>query len=427
MVDFSSRIEGFRNMTPEERRKKLSEITKIKDLERELGEDGRMPESVANNLVENFTYKLELPVGIATNFVINGEERLIPMAIEEPSVIAACSNAAKIVRETGGFTAISSESLIYAQVQITKVKMRNSAKINILQNKERIIKTANTISKTLSSQNRGLKDLWFIEPEYDKNVLVLMLTVDVGDAMGANIVNSMAETIAPLIEELTGGEVVLRILSNLTPLRITRSKCIIPTEKLGGKKFAERFMQAAMLSEHDVFRASTHNKGIMNGIDAVLLATMNDWRQAEANAHSYASLSGKYKALTHYTLNEDGNIEGYIEIPLSVGTVGGTIKSSRKAQIAMEIMRVKDAKTFCEILASVGLAQNFAAMRALAMEGIQKGHMSLHSRNVAIRAGAIGDEIEMVAKRMVEANRINTEFAEDILKNIRSGSDGKEN
>jgi hydroxymethylglutaryl-CoA reductase len=287
--------------------------------------------------------------------------------------------------------------------------------------KENILKMANETSKTLSKLGKGAKDLFFHTVKYDDHVLIIHLEVDAGDAMGANIINSMAEKVSPFIETITGGTVVLKILSNLTPLRVVRAEATFPKESIGGDAVVDRFMHAAKLAEEDIFRATTHNKGIMNGIDAVLLATMNDWRQAEANAHAYAAINGNYGSLTHYSKDKNGDIVGSIEITLSVGTVGGSSASNPKAKICQKILGARDAKELEEVLACVGLSQNFAAVRALSDEGIQKGHMALHSRNLAIAVGATGNDIEKVSELMVRSGTINMTKAREILEELKKG------
>ena len=416
MKRVNSRIPEFRKWTPEDRRRFLSDLLDLNEDERgKLSNVGSLADETAGRMVENFFMNMEIPVGLATNFLINDREYLIPMAIEEPSVIAACSNAARIARIRGGFTAVSTENIMFGQIQIIGTDNPELAKIKILRDKKKILDLANTVSNTLRERNRGAIDLEVRNLEYGKG-LIIHLKVDVLDAMGANVINGMAERISPLIEEITGGEVVLRILSNLTPLRITRVSATFDLDAMGGERVARRFIDAYEMARTDVFRATTHNKGIMNGIDAVLLATLNDWRQAEANAHAYASLGGRYTSLTRYSRDSEGNIAGSIEIPLALGTVGGATSAVDKAKLSMKILNVGSAMEFQEVVASVGLAQNFAAMRALSDEGIQRGHMRLHSRNIAISAGAKGELIDIISNQMIADGNISYSHAMELLK-----------
>ncbi len=416
MEKISSRLPEFRKLSPEQRRELLSNMLGLSEAEREtLKATGSLNDSDINRMIENSFTTVEIPVGIATNFLINGRDYLIPMAIEEPSVVAACSNAARIARTKGGFIAISTENIMIGQVQIINIWNKDLARINILKEKAKIIQIANTVSKTLSERGKGAIDIDIRDMPYG-NGLVLHLKVDVMDAMGANVINGMCERIAPFLEELTGGEVVLRILSNLTPYRVTRAYATFDRDLMGGERVVRRFIEAYELARTDIFRATTHNKGIMNGIDAVLLATLNDWRQAEADAHAFASFGHPYTSMTRYSVDQDGNISGSIEIPLALGTVGGSTSIVNKAKIAMKILNVSSSREFQEVVACVGLAQNFAAVRALSDEGIQKGHMKLHSRNIAASAGAKGEQIDIISEQMIRDNNISMSYARELLK-----------
>ncbi len=418
----NSRLQEFRKMDIDSRIKLIADLI---GLTREeiivMSNNGSLPMETSSRLIENAIMNIEIPLGIATNFTINGNDYLIPMAVEEPSVVAACSNAAKIARENGGFRCNTTDQIMFGQIQISGISDRDRARSMIVSREGEILAIANTVSKTLRESGRGAKKLSMRDAPWDDTSIIVHLEVDVGDAMGANAINSMAEKVAPLLEEISGGETILRILSNLTPLRIARSNAIFSSELMGGEKMVDRFIKAARFAENDTFRAVTHNKGIMNGIDAVLLATMNDWRQAEANAHAYASLNGKYKSLTTYSKTENGDLSGSIEIPLAVGTVGGTTASIPKAKISMKILGVKSASEFQCVLASVGLAQNFAAVRALSNEGIQKGHMTLHSKNIAISAGAHPEEIDIVSELMIKEKNISVTHAKELIEKIRNG------
>ncbi|MHB1439209.1 MAG: hydroxymethylglutaryl-CoA reductase, degradative [Cuniculiplasma sp.] len=416
----NSKINGYYKKNIQERVEILQELCSLTNEEiNTLSNYGSLDSSIGERMIENFVTNMEVPMGIATNFLINGKDYLIPMAVEEPSVIAACSNGARIARILGGFKAHASESIMFGQIQVIDVQNIEKAKVDLLMVKDEIIQIANSTSKTLSKMGKGAIDISFHGVKYNEHVLMGNLEVDTGDAMGANLINSMVEKVTPFIEEKTGGKVVLRILSNLTPMRIVRAYGIFSKDAIGGKDVVKKFMHAARLSEEDIFRATTHNKGIMNGIDSVLLATMNDWRQAEANAHAYASINGHYGPLTHYRENENGDIVGSIEIPISVGTVGGTSASIPKAKIAQKILGVNHAIELEEVLACVGLAQNFAAMRALSDEGIQKGHMELHSRNLAIAVGAKDEEVDLVANELIRSGEIKMSNARVILDKIR--------
>lgn len=410
----------FRHSSQEQRIQFLKELRGLTEEEAmELKNSFSLSHESGNRLVENYISSIEVPMGIATNFLINGKEYLIPMATEEPSVIAACSHGAKIARECGGFEAHASESLMIGQIQLVEFEHRFEAEKAILSHKRDIIDMANEKSNTLKSMGKGAKELQLNNEILADDMIVVHLIVDVGDAMGANIINSMCEHVAPYIEKITGGTAVLKILSNLSPLRITTARAEFPSSKIGGEEGVKRFLYAARQAVIDPYRATTHNKGIMNGIDAVLLATMNDWRQAEANAHAYASRSGHYTSLTSYEKLPNGNISGTITIPISAGTVGGTSRSVPRARIGMKILNLSGAREFEEVLACVGLAQNFAAMRALSGEGIQKGHMALHSKNIAISVGAKDEEIEKVSNMLIESGSITMSQAAKLLEELR--------
>ncbi|AGO60251.1 MULTISPECIES: hydroxymethylglutaryl-CoA reductase, degradative [Ferroplasma] len=407
-----SLIHGFHKMTVDERRQIIREFSGLSSEDMEAM-DYRMDISTAGNMIENVYTIMDYPVGIATNFKINDKEYLIPMSLEEPSVIAACSNAARYARP-GGFTAYSTNSYMRGEIELYNVPDPDYAAINILKNKENILKMANTRSKTLSGMNAGAKS---IDLHFVNNELIINIIIDVADAMGANIINTMLEYVSGYIEELTGGQANLRIMSNLTTERITYAYAKFDGKMLG-EETVDRIIRANEFAKNDIYRATTHNKGIMNGIDAVLLATMNDFRAQEANSHAYASMGG-YGPLTEYRKDIDGNLIGSIKIPIAVGTVGGATKTSRKAMLAMKIMGIHGSGEFSNILGSVGLAQNFAALRALAAEGIQSGHMKLHARNIAIAAGATGEMVEKVAGEMISTGSISYTAAVDIIKKFR--------
>ena len=340
------------------------------------------------------------------------------MATEEPSVIAAASNGAKMARELGGFSTSSTGPVMRAQIQATGIADPFAARQAILLHKDELTKMANEKDPMLVKYGGGVKDIevFVIDSRFGPMV-VTHLIVDCRDAMGANAVNTMAEALAPRIEQITGGRVYLRIISNLADLRLARAKAVFKAEEIGG----DEVVDGIILAEVDPYRAATHNKGIMNGVTAVVLASGNDTRAVEAGAHAFASITGRYMSLTRYEKNRDGDLVGTIELPVAVGLVGGATRVHPVAKTAVKILGVKSADDLSRIIAAVGLCQNFAALRALASEGIQRGHMSLHARNVAVQAGAKCDLIEIVAARMAAERRINVDRASELIKEL----DGK--
>ena len=374
---------------------------------------------VVNNMVENVVGIMSIPLGIATNFVINGKERLVPMAIEEPSVVAAASNAAKIARTHGGFTAEAQESLMIGQVQLVSLQDSKTTSQAILSNKDQILAKANEKSRSISANDLSVRPLLDQSPNHLGEMLVVEITVDTKDAMGANAINTMCESIAPLIEEISGGRVVLKILSNYATKRLVRCRAVFDKDELGGSAIVQRILLAYAFAYTDVYRAVTHNKGIMNGIDAVALATGQDFRAIEAAAHAYAARDGRYGSLTSWSQTHDGNLAGEIEIPLAVGTVGGISSVNPTAKTAIKILGASGAKDLACCMAAAGLAQNLAAMRALAAEGIQKGHMQLHAKNIAISAGARAGEVERVAAAMSKEGNVSVQRAKQILSSLR--------
>lgn len=423
-VDHSD-ISGFYKLPVDERRRLVSELAGLESSEtQELSLTGSLSEEIADKMIENVISTLEIPVGIAVNFRINKRDYLIPMAIEEASVVAACSNAARMARAAGGFTSEASDPIMIGQIQIIQYDDFERVRSIILGERQNILNIANSRSRTLSSMNAGAKEIEVRRIDDPGRSIVIHLIIDVRDAMGANIVNSMCEAVAPYIEEKTGCRTNLRILSNLTPQRLAKSRAVFSKDLIGGEDIARRIVRAYEMADVDPYRAATHNKGIMNGIDAVLLATLNDWRSAEANAHTYHTVSG-HLSLTRYWLTENGDVGGEIVIPLAVGTVGGSTNTVRKAAIFRKILGVKDSAEFAQVLAAVGLAQNFAALRALSAEGIQKGHMSLHSRSIAISVGAVGDEVDEVTRIMISERNISMSRAREILDSIRRTKSGE--
>ncbi|MEM0138867.1 MAG: hydroxymethylglutaryl-CoA reductase, degradative [Thermoplasmatales archaeon] len=421
---FESKISGFYKLPIQKRREKLREIFNLSDEEVSLlASMGGLDEGIADRMIENVVSVMEVPIGIATNFLINGKDYLIPMAIEEPSVVAAASNAAKMARAKGGFKSISSDPIMIGQIELSGVKDPFGAKFRILERKNELIQMANSKDPVLVKLGGGVRDIEVRVIDEEDPMVVVHLLVDVRDAMGANAVNTMAEYLASAISEISGGKVRLRILSNLATYRVTRSFAVFDSKTIGGEEAVEGIIEAYRFAKIDPYRATTHNKGIMNGIDAVLVATSNDWRAVEAGAHAYAALN-RYASLSKWEINENGDLEGYLEMPIAVGIVGGATATHPKAKLMRKILGVGSAREFADVLGAVGLAQNFAAIRALASEGIQKGHMELHARNVAISAGARGDEIDEVAEIMVRDKTIRVDHASEVLKMIRSKARG---
>lgn len=408
-------------MSFEEKLKLVAEWADLSQDEVELLKDlGNLSRDVATSMVENVIGGMTYPFSIATNFRINSKDYLIPMVIEEPSVIAAASNAAKMMREGAGIIAKASEQLMIGQVHLVKVSNPYVKAGIVIERKNEILEYANQ-QGVLVKHGGGARDLSVrvIEGTPIGNVLIVHLVIDVKDAMGANAVNTIVEAVAPLLEKMTGGEARLRILSNYAVYRLVRAWGKVCTEELGGGEVAKGIYEASVLAELDPFRAVTHNKGIMNGVIAVALATAQDHRAIEAGAHAYASRSGSYKPLSIWRLDEGGELYGYLEMPLQVGVVGGATRVHPVARIALKILGVKTAKELAEVMAAVGLAQNLAALRALVVEGIQKGHMKLHAKNLAIMAGATGDLIDKVANEMIKAGKIRFDYAVELVEKLR--------
>jgi len=357
-----------------------------------------------------------MPLGIGANFLINNHDYLIPMAIEEPSVVAAASYAAKMVRDGGGFHTSSTSPVMIGQIQTVGIKDPHSAKMRVIQAKEEILRKANDQDPVLVSVGGGAKDIDAkVINTTEGLMLITELHVDCRDAMGANAVNTMAEAVAPIIERVTGGRVYLRIISNLATKRLVRAFCVVPKDSVGGKEVVDGIVNASAFAAADPYRAATHNKGIMNGIIAVILATCNDHRAIEAGGHAYAVKNGQYTTLSMWERNADGDLVGSIELPMAVGLIGGAMRTHPTAKVAMKILGVKTANEFGEVLAAVGLAQNLGALRALASEGIQRGHMSLHAKNIAVMAGAAGKLVDAVAERMVKERKIRMDRAKELI------------
>jgi len=414
----SSRIPGFYKLPVEERLKKVAEFANLTEEEVELlKKEGNLNLEIADRMIENVIGTMAYPFGIATNFLINGKEYLIPMVIEEPSVVAAASNAAKMTRSKGGIHTSSTGPIMIGQIQLVDVKDPYAQKMRILEEKEEIIKIANEQDPVLVKFGGGAKDVEVRVIDSPKGPMVIThLIVDVRDAMGANAVNTMCEAVAPFIEGITGGRVYLRIISNLADKRLVRARTVVDKEAVGGEEVVDGIVSAWAFAAADPYRAATHNKGILNGVIAVALATGQDHRAIEAGAHAYAAKTGKYMPLTTWEKNEDGDLVGTLEMPMAVGIVGGATKVHPVARIALKILGVKTATELAEIMGAVGLAQNLAALRALAAEGIQYGHMRLHARNLAMMAGATPEIVDKIVEIMVRERKIRYDRAEELVK-----------
>lgn len=418
----SSQISGFFKLTPDERLKAVKNFAPLSNEEVGLLKNtGALGIGQANRMIENVIGTMPVTLGIATNFLINNKDYLIPMAIEEPSVVAAASNSAKMARAKGGFIASSTDPVMIGQIQVVGVSDPHRARIEIVTAKQSILDKANEQDPILISKGGGAKDLKakVLETAIGK-MLIAEIHVDCRDAMGANAVNTMAEAIAPLIERVTGGKVCLRIISNLATERLARAKAVYSKEELGGEEVVDSILNAYAFAFADPYRCATHNKGIMNGVTAIVLATGNDTRAVEAGAHVYAARTGRYEPLTVWEKNADGDLVGTIELPVAVGLVGGATAIHPIAKIAVKILGVKRAPELGEVIASVGLAQNLAAIRALAVEGIQHGHMKLHARNIAHMAGATGEFIDKIANKMVKEKKVRLDFAKKLLEEMGS-------
>jgi hydroxymethylglutaryl-CoA reductase len=417
----SSLISSFYKLNPIERLKFVKEFASLTNEEvASLQNASSLPLDLANRMIENVVGTIPIPLGIGVNFLINNRDYLIPMAIEEPSVIAAASYAAKMVRDGGGFHTSSTLPIMIGQIQTVGIKDPYAAKMRVLQAKEEILKKADDQDPVLVSAGGGARDLDAkIIDTTQGPMLITELYVDCRDAMGANAVNTMAEAVAPMIEQITGGHVYLRIISNLATKRLARAWCIVPKKAVGGEEIVDGIVNASAFAAADPYRAATHNKGILNGIVAVIIATCNDHRAIEAGAHAYAAKDGHYTTLSKWEKNENGDLVGSIELPMAVGLIGGAVRTHPIAKIAIKILGVKTANEFAEVLAAVGLAQNLGALRALAHEGIQRGHMSLHARNIAVAAGASGELIDLVAEKMVEEHKIRMDRAKELIEQYK--------
>jgi hydroxymethylglutaryl-CoA reductase len=420
-MEKTSRIEGFYKLPMAERLRIVKAFADLTDEEAlALAGLGGIDPSIPDKMVENAVGSFQIPLGIAVNFRINDRDYLIPMAIEEPSVIAAASNAAKMARVKGGFRTSSTPPVMIGQVQLTGIRDPSRAKHEILERKQEIIDLANQQDPMLIKLGGGAKDLEarIINTQKGPNVIVHLL-VDVKDAMGANAVNTMAEAVAPLVENIAGGRVYLRILSNLATHRLARARAVWEKEALGGEEVVDGIVEAYLFADADPYRCATHNKGVMNGIDAVIVATGNDWRAIEAGAHAYAARTGSYKPLTTFEKTPEGDLAGTIELPMAVGLIGGATKVHPTARAAIKLLGVKGAQELGEIVAAVGLAQNLAALRALATVGIQKGHMSLHAKNIVSSVGCPPELVDEVVRIIVAEKKVRMDRAKEVIEELK--------
>jgi hydroxymethylglutaryl-CoA reductase len=422
----SSRLTGFYKQPFDVRVDQVAHWANLTADETATLRDAMSPDR-ADQMIENVVGLHALPLGIAVNFLVNGREVLVPMAIEEPSVVAGASYAAKLARAGGGFQASTTPPEMIGQMQVLDVADPGVARIDLLDAREELLSLANGTDPVIVGLGGGARDLEVrvLEDTAVGPMLVVHLIFDCVDVMGANAVNTACETLAPRVEQITGGRVLLRILSNLADRRLARASCTVPVGVLAsgdfsGEQVARSIVEAWAFAAADPYRATTHNKGIMNGVDAVVLATGNDWRAVEAGAHAYAARSGRYTSLSTWAQDADGNLIGELEMPLALGIVGGATRVHPGAQVALKILGVQTARELAEIVVSVGLAQNLAAVRALATEGIQRGHMRLHARQVAVAAGACGNEIDLVVQRMAADGVIRSDKAGMILAEIRN-------
>jgi len=418
-----SRLPNMRSLTPQQRLHRVAEAAGLDAQDRALlAQAGALPLDVADGMIENVVGTFELPLGIASNFLVNGKNVLVPMVVEEPSVVAAASFMAKLARESGGFFTSSTAPLMRAQIQMVGMTDPYGVRQIVLENKAEIMARANARDTVLIGMGGGCKDIevHVFDSTPRGPMVVAHLIVDVRDAMGANTVNTMAETVSAYIEQITSATVRLRILSNLADLRLARARVTLSPETLAtadytGSEVIEGVLDAYTFAKIDPYRAATHNKGIMNGIDPVIVATGNDWRAVEAGAHAYAAQSGRYTSLTRWEKNRDGHLVGSIELPMPVGLVGGATKTHPLARWALRVMQVQSAQELGEIAAAVGLAQNLGALRALSTEGIQRGHMALHARNIALLAGATGGDIQRIAAQMAQEKNVSVDRAKALL------------
>lgn len=432
VTDRSSRLSGLYRLSPAHRLRTIAEWAGLSEDEIEALRQG-LSVAQGDKMIENVVAIHGVPLGIATNFEVNGQDYLIPMAIEEPSVVAGASFAAKLARAGGGFRAETSQPEMIGQIQVVGLDDLRTARGRVLEHGEELLALANELDPVLVRLGGGARELSvrLLDETPAGPMLIVHLIYDCRDAMGANAVNTGCEALAPRLESLTGGRVRLRILSNLADRRLARATVTIPAGALArpedgfsGDDVAQGVVEAWAFAAVDPYRAATHNKGIMNGIDAVALATANDWRAVEAGAHAYAARDGHYTSLSHWSRDDQGNLVGDVELPLALGIVGGATRSHPTARLALEILGVRSARELAGVTAAVGLAQNLAALRALAAEGIQKGHMRLHARQMAVAAGATGHLVDRVAARLVDEGLIRLDRAEELVQLMTNQGDG---
>src|SRR3954471_14167327 len=423
----SSRISGFHKMSPEERLALVESFAGLDpEAKAQLAQPGNLDPHIADHMIENAIGTMSIPIGIAVNMKIDGRDVLVPMATEKSSVVAAVCNSARQCYDSGGFITSVSGNLMIAQVQLVQVTDPENARIRIVERREEIASICDGCDPMLVQLGGGFRDLEVrVLDTRGGPMVVTHIIVDTRDAMGANAVNTMAEKLAPEIEAWTGGKVYLRILSNLADRRLARARAIWPLEAIGGESVRDGMITAYQFAAADPYRAATHNKGIMNGISAVVLATGNDTRAVEAGAHAYAAREGHYGSLSRFEKTADGHLSGSIEVPMPVGLIGGATKVHPTAQASLKILGVTSAERLARIIAAVGLAQNFSALKALATTGIQKGHMALHAQNIAMMAGAVGEEIEGVARVLVERGTVRQDIAQTVLLELRGAGASK--
>ena len=422
MPELSSRIAGFHKLGIQGRLDILKERCNLEpETVLAMLNTGNLPADTADHLIENVITTMNIPVGIATNMKVDAHDVLVPMATEESSVVAAVCNAARQCYDSGGFTTSMSGSQMIAQIQLVNITNPQFCRIAILEQKAQIKKLCDECDPILLSLGGGLQDIEVRVIDSGMGPMVIThLIVDTRDAMGANAVNTMAEKLAPLIEQWTGGKVYLRILSNLADRRLARARATWTCDAIGGQAIRDGMMSAYHFAQSDPYRAATHNKGIMNGVSAVVLATGNDTRAVEAGAHAYAARNGHYGSLTNWEIDQNGDLVGSIEMPMAVGLVGGATKLHPMAKANLQILGVTSANQLARIIAATGLAQNFAALKALATTGIQKGHMALHAQNVAMMAGAVGQQIDQVANALIAQGTIRIDVAQKILQDLKA-------
>ncbi|MFC2947417.1 hydroxymethylglutaryl-CoA reductase, degradative [Virgibacillus sediminis] len=422
----TSRIPGFYNKPIEERRELLAELAALDEAEAAVLSSGEpLPAATADKMIENVIGTFPLPLGLGLNFLINGKEYVVPMAVEEPSVVASASHIAKIVRSAGGFTTKTTDRVMIGQIQVVGAPDIQAAKKELLSQKAVLLQGANDAYPSIVARGGGAEDLEvrILNEHSDSRygqMLVLHIYINTCDAMGANIINTMVESLAPVVEDMTKGKVYLRILSNYADKCLAKAQCVIPPDLLStgeysGEEVRDGVVSAFEFADSDPYRAVTHNKGIMNGIDPVVIATGNDWRAVEAGAHAYAARNGYYGSMTKWSADKNGNLVGELELPMAVGSVGGSIGVHPVSKTALKILDIESASELAEVIVAVGLAQNLGALKALVTEGIQKGHMALHSRSVAIAAGASGEMIDMIAEQLIQAKDIRVGKAKELV------------